>query len=149
MIFALNFCKYWFISVRSFAISVNIKHVFVRLNSAVFKVFICENRKLTFLCLNIQLNVLLQHLHKNPKWTAMRHSHMVNVLFKHEHNCLDTFYFCWVYKLHFHNFISPYRSNVYFLYKVMWIMSKLDLMSTITLCSFSLFCSLFSMSRQK
>ena len=59
-----------------FAISVNIKHFFVRLNSAVFKVFICINRKLPFLCLP---HPLFKHLHTNPKWTAMRHSQMVNV----------------------------------------------------------------------
>ena len=82
VIFALHFCKYWFISVRSYisvtlvAISVNIKHFFVHLNYAVFKVFICENRKLPFLCLK---HPLFKHLHKNPKWTAMRHSQMVNV----------------------------------------------------------------------
>ena len=59
-----------------FAISVNTKHFFLRLNSAVFKVLICENRKLPFLCLK---NLLFQHLHKNPKWTTMRLSQMVNV----------------------------------------------------------------------
>ena len=46
------------------------------LNSAVFKVIVCENRKLPFLCLKYSL---LQYLHMNPKWTAMRHIQMVNV----------------------------------------------------------------------
>ena len=59
-----------------FAISVNIKHFFMCLNSAVFKVSICENGKLPFLCLK---HPLFQHLHMNPKWTAMRHSQMINV----------------------------------------------------------------------
>ena len=59
-----------------YAISVIIKHFFVRLNSAVFKVFICENIKLPFSCLK---HPSFQHLHKNKKWTAMRHSQMVNV----------------------------------------------------------------------
>ena len=36
----------------------------MRLNFAVFKVLICENRKLSFLCLK---HHLFQHLHKNPK----------------------------------------------------------------------------------
>ena len=59
-----------------FVSSVNIKHDFVHSNSAVFKVFICENRKQPFLCLK---HPLCKHLHKNPKWTAMGHSQMVNV----------------------------------------------------------------------
>ena len=59
-----------------FAISVNIKHFFVCLNSAVFKVFICENRKLPFLCLT---HPLFQYFHMNPKRTAMRHSQIENV----------------------------------------------------------------------
>ena len=58
------------------AISVNIKYLFVRLNSAVFKVFICENRKLPSSCLK---HPLFQHLQNNPKRTAVRHTHMVNV----------------------------------------------------------------------
>ena len=49
---------------------------FVRLNSAVFKVFICENRKLPILCLK---HPLFHHLHKHQKWTAVRHHQMVNV----------------------------------------------------------------------
>ena len=59
-----------------FAISIKLKHFFMRLNSVVFKVFICENRKPPFLCLK---HPLFQLLHKSPKWTAMRHSHMINV----------------------------------------------------------------------
>ena len=47
------------------------------LNSAVFKVINCENRKLPFSCLKHPF--CFQHLHKNPKWTAIRHSPMVNV----------------------------------------------------------------------
>ena len=39
------------------------------LNSATFKVFICENRKLPVLCLK---HPLFQHVHMNLKWTAMR-----------------------------------------------------------------------------
>ena len=57
------------------AILDSIKQFFVRLNTAVLKVFICENRKLP-LCLK---HPLIQHLQKNPKWTAMRHNQMVNV----------------------------------------------------------------------
>ena len=57
-----------------FAISVNIKHFFVRLNSAEPKVFICEKRKLPFLCLK-------HHLHKNLKRTGMRHSQTVYFAF--------------------------------------------------------------------
>ena len=65
MIFAQHFCKYWFISVWSkISISVNIKHFFVRLNSAGFKVFICENRKLPFLWLK---HPLIQHLFQEPR----------------------------------------------------------------------------------
>ena len=78
---ALQFCNYWFIIVWSlismtlFAISVNIKNFFMRLNSAVFMVFICENRKLPFfICVK---HPLFQHLHKNLKWTAMRHSQTI------------------------------------------------------------------------
>ena len=88
-----------------FTISVNVKHFFVHLNSAVFKVFVCENRKLFFLCLK---HPLFQHYRKNPKWTAMWHSQMVKVAkhalsskvfphtcsLKHENCCLDTFNFC-------------------------------------------------------
>ena len=79
-------------------------HVF---NSAVFKVFICENRKLPFLCLK---HTLFQQLHMNPKWTATRHSQMVNVakhalqqvIFNPVHSSMKIidwilFYFCWVY----------------------------------------------------
>ena len=46
-----------------FAISINIKHFSMHLNSAVFKAFIHENRKLPFLCLMYPLFI---HLHKNP-----------------------------------------------------------------------------------
>ena len=62
--------------MKRFAISVNTKQFFVRSNFAVFKVIICENRKLSFLCLK---HLLFQHLHKNQKWTVMRLSQMVNV----------------------------------------------------------------------
>ena len=82
MIFALHFCKYWFtsvwsvISVALFTISVNVKHFFMCLNSAVFKGFTCENGKLPVLCLK---HPLFQHLHMNPKWTVKQHSQMVNI----------------------------------------------------------------------
>ena len=82
---ALQFCKYWFINVWSlisvtlFPISVSIKNFFMHLNSAVFMFFICENRKLAFfICVK---HFLFQHnfvLHKNPKWTAMQHSQIIN-----------------------------------------------------------------------
>ena len=76
-IFALHFCKYWFTSVLSelsvalCVISVNLKHFLVCLNSAVFKVFISENRKLQ--------SILCLYLYMNQTWTAMRHRQMVNV----------------------------------------------------------------------
>ena len=46
------------------------------LNSAVFKLFICENRKLPFLYLK---HTLFQHLHMNPKWTKMHTSAFITV----------------------------------------------------------------------
>ena len=58
-----------------FAISVNIKQFFMHLYSTVFKIFICENRKIPFSL----KHPLFQHLHKNLQWTAMRLSQMVNV----------------------------------------------------------------------
>ena len=93
-------------SMALFAISVNIKHFFVRLNSAVFTDFICENRKLPFLCLK---HPLIQHFHKDTKWTAMRQSQVMNVakhalgskvcspLFTQAWKLLSgSFLFCWV-----------------------------------------------------
>ena len=54
-----------------FAILIHIKQIFMP--SVIFKVFICENRKLA-LC--------LKHLHKNLKWTTLPRSQMINV-FRH------------------------------------------------------------------
>ena len=78
-----------------FTISVNIKHFFVRLNSAGFKIFICENRKLPILYLK---HPLFQHLHKNPKWTAMQiakwstllNTHWAATYFTHVHSSMKT-----------------------------------------------------------
>ena len=66
---------YWCLILDRFAISDNINQIFVHLNSAVFKIFICENRKLPFSL----KHTLFQHLHKNLQWTAKRLSQMVNV----------------------------------------------------------------------
>ena len=84
------------------------KHFFVPLNSAVFKVLICENMKTTLLM--FETSFVSTFAQEPKKWTAMRHSQMVNVakhalhskafgpLFTQAWNyCLDTFYFCWVY----------------------------------------------------
>ena len=73
-----------------------------------FQCFICENSKLPFLW----LKHLFEHLRKNLKWTAMRHSQMVNVALyfhpcslKHENHC------CWIF---FYFFLSLYRCIVIF-----------------------------------
>ena len=65
-----------FVNTGTLVSDCRLKHFFLCLNSVVFKVFICENRKLSFLNLK---HILFQHLHKNPKWTVMRHSQMVTV----------------------------------------------------------------------
>ena len=101
------------------AISVNINHSFVRFNSTVFKIFICENRKPPFLCFK---HHLFQHWIQNglpygiAKWStllnmhwAARYLHLCSL--KQENYCLDTFYVCWVYK-------SAWNIAVYYKYVV-------------------------------
>ena len=80
------------------------------LNAAVFKVFICGDRKLPFLCLN---HPLFQHLHMNPTWTAMRHSQMVNVA-KHALSSnvfLRLFTQAWRLMIAWIHFCSEYRTS--------------------------------------
>ena len=92
-----------------FAISVYIKHFFVYLNSTVFKVFICENRKLPFLSLRHPLfssciwtqtglpcNIAKRPMLLNMHWAA-RYFHPCSL--KHENYCLE--YFLFLLSIHF------------------------------------------------
>ena len=52
----------------------HIKHLFVSLNSAVFKVFICENRKLPFSCLLAHsISHLVYHCRENASYSTLKH----------------------------------------------------------------------------
>ena len=75
----------------------------MRLNSAVVKVFICENSHVwRILCFNICTRTQNRLPCDITKWSTLLNMHWAARHFnpcslKHENYCLDTFYFCWVY----------------------------------------------------
>ena len=99
-----------------FTISVNIKHISMCLNSAVFKLLSvktenCTSRVWSTLCFNdctrtqnrLPCDIAKWSTLLNMHWEA-RHFHPCSL--KHENYCLDTFYFCWVYN------VKPHCSNL-------------------------------------
>ena len=74
---ALQFCQcmIWDI-VASICDFIRAEVFFAHSNSVIFKVFICENRKLPLLCLKY---CIIHHWHKNPKQFALPHSQMAHV----------------------------------------------------------------------
>ena len=74
--FVMRRLKYWFSTVWSkISVSLFVNSIFHAFNFKNFQVFVCENWKLPFL----GLKQLCRHLRKNLKWTALRHSQMINV----------------------------------------------------------------------